>query len=199
MVTKSETASTRVGGRDPWAGHDVADPDETLKALRSAEPGAAGAAGRLARGASGETMEEETLGVLSERDAKRLMTAAGSVRPDLNGLRVKSPAAPHVYLIDRGVRRHIPDPPTYENLFRSWNGIIVDINITDITLGLPITPGAVLAKASNHPAIYLIDHAQKRWIVSPPVFDKYYFAWNRVVVVPPVLINSIPTGSNITD
>lgn len=199
MVTKSETATTRVGGRDPWAGHDVADPDETLRALRSTELGGPTAASRQGRGAAGEPTEDEAVGVLTERDAKRLMTAAGTVRLDLNGLRVKSPAAPHVYLIDRGVRRHIPDPPTYDNLFRSWNGIIVDINISDITLGLPITPGAVLAKASNHPAIYLIDHSQKRWIVSPPVFDKYYFAWNRVVVVPPVVINSIPTGSNIAD
>ena len=42
-----------------------------------------------------------------------------------------------------------------------------------------------------------LDSAQKRWIVSPPVFDKYHFAWNKVYVVPPVIINSIATGPNI--
>ena len=37
-------------------------------------------------------------------------------RPDLNGLRVKSPTSPAVYLILDGYRRWIPDPDTYNNL-----------------------------------------------------------------------------------
>ena len=37
------------------------------------------------------------------------------------------------------------------------------------------------------------------WIVSPPVFDKYHFAWNKVYGVPPVIINSIATGPDIAD
>ena len=171
MVTKNTATETqRPGGREPWAGHELADPDEVLKGLRDAESGVAAATtSRLGRSTAADFVEEEVVGLLTEADARRLMGTAGGLRPDLNGFRVKSPAAPHIYLIDRGMRRHIPNPPTYENLFRSWNGIIVDINISDITLGQPITSGAVLAKASNHPAIYLIDSAQKRWIVSPPV------------------------------
>src|SRR5262249_26247406 len=49
-------------------------------------------------------------------------------RPDLNGLRVKLPNRPEIYLIDRGYRRWIPNPATYNNPLRHWNGIIVGIN-----------------------------------------------------------------------
>jgi hypothetical protein len=43
-------------------------------------------------------------------------------RPDLNGARVKHPLYSSVYLIDRGQKRGIPNPGTYNNLFKDWNG-----------------------------------------------------------------------------
>lgn len=118
-------------------------------------------------------------------------------RPDLNGLRVKLPNRPEIYLIDRGYRRWIPNPATYNNLFRDWNGVVVDINIDEIPLGASITSGAILARADGFAPVYLIDQGMKRWITSPAIMDQYYFAWNRVYVLPPATINSIPSGPNI--
>jgi hypothetical protein len=122
---------------------------------------------------------------------------AGAPRPDLNGLRLKMPNQPQVYLIDQGLRRWIPNPATYNNLFRDWSGIIVDINVDEIPQGVPITDGAILARPSNGPAVYLIDVGQKRHVTSPQVMDKYYFSWQTVYVVPHVLIDFIPTGPAI--
>lgn len=118
-------------------------------------------------------------------------------RPDLSGLRVKMPNQPAIYLIDpEGYRRWIPDPPTYNNLFRSWGGVVVDINIDEIASSTPLSDGAILARAEGAAPVYLVSNGIKRWITSPQVMDKYNFNWDRVYVLPGVLIDSIPTGAN---
>jgi hypothetical protein len=121
----------------------------------------------------------------------------GAPRPDLNGLRVQLPGHPEIYLIDAGYRRWIPDAATYNNLFRDWNGVAVDIDLNEIPIGTPITSGATLARAYGTPAVYLLDQNVRRWIVSAAMMDKYYFAWDRVHELPAVVINSIRTGHNL--
>lgn len=123
--------------------------------------------------------------------------AAAGPRPDLNGLRLKSPAAPAIYLVLDGFRRWIPDPDTYNNLFRDWNGIVVDINIDSVPEASPLTSGAVLARPIGMAPVYLVSNSTKRWVTSPAAMDKYYFAWNRIVQVPHVLLDSIPEGPSI--
>lgn len=123
--------------------------------------------------------------------------AAAGPRPDLAGTRVKLPNQPNIYLIDpEGYRRWIPDPGTYNNLFRDWNGVVVDLDVNAIAEGSPLTDGAVLARASNSAPVYLVSNSVKRWITSPSAMDKYYFNWNRVYVIPPALVEFIPQGPN---
>jgi hypothetical protein len=129
------------------------------------------------------------------------ITAVGAAgpRPDLAGLRVKLPNRPEIYLIDPdGYRRWIPNPETYNNLFRDWNGVVTDINIDQIALGSQLTYGAVLARAVNSAPVYIVSNGMKRWITSPAVMDKYHFNWSRVYVVPHVLVDFIPHGANWT-
>jgi len=118
-------------------------------------------------------------------------------RPELNGLRVKMPNRQEIYLIDSGYRRWIPNQATYDNLFRDRSGIISDINVDAIPLGANITSGAMLARASGTAPVYLIDQNVKRWIVSPAIFDQYWFASKQICTVSPVIINAIPSGPNI--
>ena len=119
----------------------------------------------------------------------------GALRPDLAGLRVKLPTQPQIYLIDpSGARRWVPDPTTYNNLFRDWNGVVVHIDINEIFEGTALTSGAILGRATNAAPVYLISNGVKRWITSPAVMDKYYFNWNRIYVMPPSAIDSIPSG-----
>ncbi len=47
-------------------------------------------------------------------------------RPDLSGLRLTAPNNPAVYVVDpQGFLRWIPDPPTYNNLFRDWGSVVI--------------------------------------------------------------------------
>ena len=116
-------------------------------------------------------------------------------RPDLSGLRLKAPNNPAVYVVDpQGCLRWIPDPATYNHLFRDWGSIIIDIDLVNIAVGPALTSGAVLARGSSEAAVYLITNGTKHWIISPAAMDKYDFNWNTVVQVPNILVDTIPSG-----
>jgi hypothetical protein len=119
-------------------------------------------------------------------------------RPDLNGIRMTLPGPSTVWLIDRGYKRGIPNPETYNNLFRDWNGIVVSIDVNEIPSGPNITNGAILATRPGPGTVYLIDNGVKRGILNPAVMDKYHFAWNRIYRVPQIVLDSIPDGDIIT-
>lgn len=118
-------------------------------------------------------------------------------RPDFNGLRMKHPARPEVYLIDNGQKRWIPNPGTYTNLFGSWDGIYIYPEIDSVDTGPTISAGASLIRGDQSPQVYLVDNGVKRWIINPDVFNKYFFDWNKVRVVPQIVIDFVPAGSNI--
>lgn len=117
--------------------------------------------------------------------------------PDLNGFRVKHPNGT-VYLILDGKRRHVPNPDTYNSLFRNWDGIVTDVDVDDITDGGPLTNGAVIAKPNNGDPVYLVSNEVKRHVTSPAAMDKYHFSWDKVITVPYVLLDSIKTGGTIS-
>jgi hypothetical protein len=123
---------------------------------------------------------------------------AGTSRPDLNGYRLKAPGDPKIFLVDQGYRRWIPDPATYNNLFRDWNGIVQDPLIYDVPEGLPIASGSVLARGSGTAPVYFVEPGSKRWIANPHTMDVYYFSWGMVYVIPPVLLAGIPDGPSIS-
>lgn len=117
-------------------------------------------------------------------------------RPDLSGLRLTPLTGGPIYLVNpEGLLQWIPNPPTYNNLFRDWNGV-VKIDTATLPIGAALSDGAVLAKGNASSAVYVISNGVKRWVTSPAAMDKYYFNWSHVFVVPQILINSIPTGSN---
>lgn len=114
--------------------------------------------------------------------------------PDLNRKRLKG-ASDNVYLIVDGTRQWIPDADTFNNLFRDWGGIIYYPGIDGIDEGPALATGAVLAKSSQSDPVYLVSNNQKRFIVNSDVFNDYNFAWGNIVVLPPVIMDSIPTGA----
>jgi len=119
-------------------------------------------------------------------------------RPDLAGYRIKEQGQPPVYLIDDdGTRRWIPNPQTYDNLFRDWDGIVQDLDINEIDQGPDITDGAILGKAPNAAPIYLISNDVKRWVTSPAVMDKFHFSWDAVQQVAESVLEALPSGPDL--
>ncbi|MGH2667344.1 hypothetical protein [Flavobacterium sp.] len=115
-------------------------------------------------------------------------------RPDLAGLRMTPLTGGPVYLINpEGYLQLVPNPQTYNNLFRDWNGIIKG-DIINIAMGSPLSDGAVLAKGDNSGMVFIVSNGIKRWVISQAAMDKYYFNMKTVVIVPHVLIDSVPGG-----
>jgi hypothetical protein len=46
--------------------------------------------------------------------------------------------------------------------------------------------------------IYLVSNGQMRRIASPAVFDKFYFASNKVRTVPRSTLDALPNGPDLT-
>jgi len=120
---------------------------------------------------------------------------------EYDGYRVKSNDGPEIYLVLFGSRRWIPNPTTYNNLFRDWNGILSFNSRSDLDNTIPqgpwLTDGAVLAKGESFAPVYLVTNGHKLWVTAPATMDKYNFAWNRIVVLPNVLIEGIPYGGQL--
>ena len=128
-----------------------------------------------------------------------------AVHPEYNGKRITTDPKideGRVYLVLDGVRCWIPNPDTYNNLFRDWNGIEQVLDITDIDRGPDILDGAMLVNQLHGPVgtpLYLIADGTrtKRYIANPATMDAYYFDWGKIVSVPAVVLEVIPQGPDI--
>jgi hypothetical protein len=113
----------------------------------------------------------------------------------VEGARVRQAGTVQIYLIDdAGSKRYIPDPTTYNNLFRDWNGIQDVADVSGIATGPAITSGAYLAWDVAGDPVYLVTNGQKRQVGSPAVMDKFYFNWNAIRQVPQSTLDALPTG-----
>lgn len=124
--------------------------------------------------------------------------AAGAAQPhpELGGLRLRLPQRPEIYLIDpEGFRHWIPDPYTYNRLFRNWSGIYEDPSLFDIADGGPLSHGSTLIRADGTAPVYFVSRHTKRWVTSPAVMNKCNFKWPvGGDVVAPAVADAIPTG-----
>ncbi|MFA5331386.1 MAG: hypothetical protein WC342_03325 [Methanoregula sp.] len=115
-------------------------------------------------------------------------------RPDLAGLRLTPLTGGQIYMVNpEGYLQWIPNPETYNNLFRDWNGVY-RVDVATLPIGTPLSNGAVLAQVQSSAAVYIVTNNQKRWIMNSSVMDKYNFNWKTIYVVPQVLLDSIPSG-----
>jgi hypothetical protein len=124
-------------------------------------------------------------------------------QPRWVGRRIKVRGEAPIYLIDwltdgsKGFKRWIPGEFTYNNLFRDWDGIIelTSGEVENIPNDSALPRDAVLVRGAGMPEVYLIDQGDgpkgKRWVASPRAMDSYHLAWNRVYVVPPIVLEAI--------
>jgi len=114
-----------------------------------------------------------------------------------DGQRVKGSNSVWVYLILHGRLHLIPDATTYSNLFTNWNGISVNnYLVNNVPWGPALSSGAILTKGSED-WVYLVSDGKRLLIPDAATFNTFYFAWNKIVTVPDVILESIPTGVQI--
>lgn len=117
--------------------------------------------------------------------------------PALDGKRVKDPDRPEIFFVwGDGYKCHIPNPTTYNNLFNTWSGVMkLDPDeLAQIAPGPPLTSGAILARAKDTAPVFLVTNGKKHHIKNPSVMGYCSFNWNAVVIVPPIMLDAIPTG-----
>jgi len=117
--------------------------------------------------------------------------------PQLNGTLQKDPNAPPVYSVINGLLCWIPDLQTMSNLIAPPPTINPNQNLAEIAVGTPLTSGAVLVKGDVDDSTYLVSNGVKMWIPTETIFGNYQFNWAKVVVVPQIVINSIPDGPQL--
>ncbi|HWT14088.1 MAG TPA: hypothetical protein VN231_15150 [Allosphingosinicella sp.] len=123
-----------------------------------------------------------------------MMHPTGRTLPD--GIRLRDRSDGAVFVTLEGAMRHIPNPATYANLYRS------DLVPTDIAPGYaysvsrPLTDGAYLARGGDG-RLFLMSDGLKRWIGGPAVFERFEFDWNKVRDVPAEVLDAVPESATI--
>jgi hypothetical protein len=136
-----------------------------------------------------------------------LTAAPGPVPLPSDGSLIKGVGA-SVYVMDNAKRRHIPSIAIFEGCHYEWGNVstIADSSLALIPSGPALTnascpappfPDGTLLKGSG-PAVYVIEGARRRHIVSVEVFNGCHYDWHNVVLVSDNTLSSIPLGTPLT-
>jgi hypothetical protein len=139
-----------------------------------------------------------TFGFLASDSVKAVSSCTLPAPTDLtDGTRIRDITDGYIYLALDGALRHIPDPQTYTNLFKDWSSVTSLPNVQNYLVGTPITEGASLVKGTPDGKVFLLIEGGKRWISSPPVFDRYGFAAAAIKTLTADQLNTMPTGATL--
>ena len=106
--------------------------------------------------------------------------------PIANLLRVKGD--PKVYIVERGLKRHIPNPGIFNSYNYKWEDI-VEIS----TAHLAGYKDAALMRALDDFKVYLLEGNTKQWIKTAQDFNNAGYDWNEVLDVSRVELESYAT------
>jgi hypothetical protein len=95
-----------------------------------------------------------------------------------------------------GLLKHVPDMPTYGNLFGNSVPQAADF-FGSLPTSIPFSSGANLSRGETSGGIFLISNGEKRHITSMTTMDKYSF-FGAVNNVPDVDLQPIPQGRDIS-
>jgi hypothetical protein len=109
-----------------------------------------------------------------------------------------------IYVLQGGIKRHIPDPPTFEASGYSLSQVVSVP--TDWAVGIPtghvipsvLADGRLLKPPGDNAPVYVIDRGTKRHVTSPQVFAQCGYGWDSVRMVSATTIGSIPDGSPLS-
>jgi len=95
-----------------------------------------------------------------------------------DGTLLKTADSPKVYIVYNNIKRWLKSPTIFNSYDLKWSAIK-----TVKKDALDLIPEAVLIRYFNQPQLYLLEAGQKRWIVSPKVFEENGYLWQDIHLV----------------
>jgi len=95
---------------------------------------------------------------------------------------------PKVYIVERGLKRHIPNPESFNSYSYKWEDVV---EIT--TAHLAGYKDAALMRALDDFKVYLLEGNTKQWIKTAQDFNNAGYDWNEVLDVSRVELESYET------
>ncbi len=102
-----------------------------------------------------------------------------------------------VYLVVSGVKRHVPNPPTFEAARLSWSAIAPlqqDLLPTGKPLLDAVATGRLIRPPGGEVPVYVMDGGQKRHITGPAVLDACAYSWAAVSELPAATVAGFADG-----
>jgi len=111
-------------------------------------------------------------------------------------------SGPPVYVVRGGIRRHIPNVPTFEALSFRWGNLdnVPDWMLNQVPEGQPlldVTASGNLLRGAG-PEVYVMQDGQRRHVQSPEVMSQCGYGWDAVYTVSPGTLTSLPLGPTLT-
>ena len=111
-----------------------------------------------------------------------------------------NPSDGGIYLYQGGLKRHIPDPATFEANGFSWNDVISVP--ADWAAGVPtgnplpsvLANGRLLRPPGDAVPVYVMENGAKRHVTDPTAFMQCGYGWDAVDIVSAESVNNIPSG-----
>ncbi len=136
-----------------------------------------------------------SLGLLAEIPAGELVngcTADGSVLTTRDG---------RVYRVQSGVKRHVPNPPTFEALGLSWASV-TPVPDGWLPTGKPLldvaATGRLIRPPGNQVPVYVMDAGVKRHISSPAALASCGYGWDAITVLQDATVAGFPEGPPVS-
>lgn len=124
-------------------------------------------------------------------------------RPDLDGLRLHVSGGPDVWLMFGGQRHWIASSAVYDALWSEVDGLVSAFDVALIEEGHELGEGTCLVRPDGSLAIHLLTSPQPGEVVRcfVPTYESlldFGFDEAKVRDVPPLLLDSIPAGPELT-
>jgi hypothetical protein len=106
-----------------------------------------------------------------------------------------------IEVLEAGKRRPIPSPEVFDTQYNYKDLVYVsgsEWNSYQQGPAVYFRDGVIL-QASGRSEVYIMSNGQKRYVMSPAVFEGLGYKWNNIMGVSADGLDSVPTGDPITD
>ncbi len=106
-----------------------------------------------------------------------------------------------VYMVEDGLKRHIPNPQVFEDQGLAWGDIqeVDDAEVEVLPEGDALSYSEGTLIQGDGPEVYAISNDQKRHITNPQAFANLQYNWGQIIKVDNTELALYSTGAQITE